>query len=174
MTPELISSRLALKPYTASLVTFQHISWLTNPEVMKYSEQRHVEHTERTQHIYLNSFGEGEYIWLLSVKPENTLKDIGTLTAYVDKHNNTANMGILIGEQSAWGRGYGIEAWQCVMHWLFEQIKVRKIECGTMLDNRAMRRIAHKSKMVVEGVQPQHFLLDGKPHDLLLYGRLRP
>lgn len=174
MTPELGSSRLTLLPYRASLVSPLHVSWLNDAEVVRLSEQRHIEHTERTQREYLNAFKPNDYIWLLTVKPETAFKEIGTITAFVDSHNKIANMGIMIGEKTAWGKGYGSEAWKCVMDWLFEQQKVRKIECGMMLDNRPMRRIATKCKMTVESVKPQHFLLDGSPHDLLLYGRLRP
>lgn len=151
------------------MVEPQHVAWLNDPGIVQYSEQRHKSHTERTQQIYLNSFGAGGHIWLIRDKD----RDIGTITAYISAPNKIADMGILIGERTAWGQGYGTEAWKCVMDWCFNDERMRKIECGTMLDNHAMRRIAVKNKMKCEAVRIQHFWLNDAPQDLLLYGRLR-
>ncbi len=172
MTPDLVSPRLLLRGYRASLVTQQHVGWLNDPEVVKYSEQRHKRHTEASQRTYLNSFGEHDHIWLMHDGSKKA--DIGTITAYVDPYNKIADMGILIGMHSYTGQGYATEVWGTVMDWLFKEKDVRKIECGTVLDNRAMRQVAVKNKMTCEAVRPQHFLLGGEPQDLLLYGRIRP
>lgn len=174
MTPQLTTNRLILRPYMASLVTPQHIGWLNNREVVRYSEQRHRTHTEETQHVYLNEKAKSphEHIWLIQIK--KSPRDIGTITANVDIHNRIADMGILIGEKEVHNMGYGTEAWKKVMSWLFDKPQnMRKIECGCMLDNRAMRRLTFKAGMTIEGVKLQHFFLDKKPHDALYYGRIR-
>ena len=170
MKPTLTTSRLILSPYTAGMVKDRHLLWLSDPEVVKYSEQRHREHTMETQHAYLNGFGPDQYIWLISPK---TYEAIGTITAYVDAPNQTADMGIMLG---AWrGKGFGLEAWQAVMGWLWEAYpELRKIECGMMFSNQPMRKLATKCGFKFEGMRWRHFLLDGKEEDCLLYGKFRP
>lgn len=165
MTPLLETTNLILEPYTASKVTYRHIGWLNDKEVVKYSEQRHHVHTIETQHDYLNRFPIGSYIWLIA-GPED---HIGTVTAYIDRFNRTANMGIMIGDRAAWGSGYGTEAWSAVMNYLYAD-GIEKIEAGMMLINGPMMTICKKTGMVLEGIKPKHFLVDNKRVDLVQYG----
>lgn len=160
---------LSLTPYTSSMVTPQHVAWLNDPEVVRYSEQRHIRHTLQTQVEYVSHFpNTPDIIWL--IKQDDS--DIGTITAMLDNMNGVANMGILIGEKSVWGKGYGTEAWVKVMCWLFDT-GIRKIEAGFALPNTGMRRICNKSGMKYEGSRPDHFLIDGKPEYLDLYGKFK-
>ena len=170
MTPKLETDRLTLSPFVAGFLKPEHVAWLNDPDVVKYSELRHYHHTEESQIAYLNSFKANEYIWL--IKAGKT--DIGTITAFVDPYNRIADMGILLGNKDAWGKGYASEAWKEVMRFLFEECDIRKIECGTMEQNQAMRRVAVKNKMVVEATRIQHFLWNDEPQAILYYYRLRP
>ena len=174
MSPEIHTKRLRLTPYVAGFVTKQHVDWLNDPEVTYFSDQKFIHHTLTTQHSYLNKLTSTEhnYIWLIKVAEA----DIGSITAFVNPYHRIANMGILMGDKHAWGKGYGAEAWGAVMKWLWkmEEPLIRKIECGTMQDNRGMRRVATKCGMDCESVRPGHFLLDGQPQALAMYGRFRP
>ena len=142
-----------------------HITWLNDKELMRYSEQRHRQHTPESQCEYLKGFDNvTSFIWNI-IRCEDHL--IGTITAYIDHDNEIANVGILIG----WPRqGYGTEAWQCVCNWVLVNW-VRKVECGCMRSNHGMRRICEKTGMSLEAQRRDHFLFEGKPEDLLLYGR---
>jgi ribosomal-protein-alanine N-acetyltransferase len=171
-TPALYSERLALFHYTWGDVTDRHVEWLNDPEVVRYSEQRHMLHTTSTQSDYLFNFKNhhaNDHIWRISLNEA----DIGTITAYVDDINKVANMGILVGDKSVWGKGYGTEAWSAVMNWLFAKRDIRKVEAGFALPNTGMRRICNKSGMKYEGSRPDHFLIDGKPEYLDLYGKFK-
>lgn len=148
----------------------EHVDWLNNPQVTRFSEQRHRQHTLMSQVEYLAAIPDGSYIWLLRLREQ--ILDIGTITAYVDENNKVANMGIMIGNTAAWGHGYGAEAWAAVMAWLFRN-GIRKIECGCMEANKAMAKLAAKVGMSPEGMIDNHFLLDGEPQALFLFGKMR-
>ena len=84
------------------------VDWLNDPDVVRYSEQRHRKHDEETQQQYLMDgpdvfreihVGHGNYTF------------IGTVSAYIDRPNGVADVGILIGDKASWGMGYGTEAW---------------------------------------------------------------
>lgn len=185
MTPALSTSRLLLRPYYAGMVTDDHVRWLNDPEVVRYSEQRHKRHTIESVHTYVNDLNttQGSYIWGIDVvavedsdsEACNALKPtlIGTITAHIDKPNGVANIGIMLGDRPLWGQGYGTEAWLAVCNWLFEQ-GVRKIEMGCHFENRAMRKLAMTCGMHLEGVRHDHFVVDGEPQHLLLYAKMRP
>jgi [ribosomal protein S5]-alanine N-acetyltransferase len=168
VTPTLLTERLILHPYTASKVVDRHVEWLNNSETTRYSEQRHTIHTLESQHTYLNKFPAGSAIWLITVNITNI--DIGSITAFVDSANRIADMGILIGESSVMGQAYGLEAWVEVMRFLFKS-GIRKVECGCMSRNTPMRLLAARCDMTLEGIRRDHFILDGKPDDLVQFGK---
>jgi [ribosomal protein S5]-alanine N-acetyltransferase len=170
MIPTLTTERLVLVPYEIERIRQQHINWLNDPNVARYSEQRHRRHTLATQSRYLQSKTELQPIWLIRIKNNGLSDDLGTIGANVDSYNQVADMEILIGEKALWGHGYGTEAWRAVMNYLFTY--VRKIEAGCMQDNDGMCEVCTKTGMRYEGFRLGHFLLNGQPHNLVMYGLL--
>jgi [ribosomal protein S5]-alanine N-acetyltransferase len=171
MTPTLATDRLTLRHLTKA--TPEQVRWLNDPEVMRYSEQRHQHHTQYSQMTYLNSFKEGSHIW--AILRIDSKKHIGNITATYDAPNRLADVGILIGEATHWGAGYGGEAWNAVCNWLLDKDggNVRKLEAGCMRANEAMMKIIAKSNFQHEGDRANHFLLGGNPVSAALFGRFR-
>jgi RimJ/RimL family protein N-acetyltransferase len=97
---------------------------------------------------------------------------IGTMTAHVDKPNRIADVGIMIGDQSFWGKGFGYDAWSSVCDWLLSN-GTRKIEAGCMSCNRSMMSICSHYGMMEEGRLEDHFLYHDVPMDLVMWGKLK-
>ena len=95
------------------------------------------------------------------------------MTAYVSPFHGTADVGIMVGRSSVWGRGIGQDAWETLLSWLFEQAKIRKVTAGTMRSNVAMVRIMERSGMMHEATRAGQELLDGIPQDLLYFAKFR-
>lgn len=171
MTPTLSTPRLVLRQLTKS--TSRQVSWLNDPEVVRYSEQRHREHSTYSQLVYINSFRENSHLWGLFRVDTNA--HIGNVSAIHDRENNVADVGVMIGETSLWGQGYATEAWGAACDWLLDKEggTVRKLEAGCMRDNAAMMKIILKNKFTVEGERANHFLLGGAPVGMVLFGRFR-
>jgi len=104
MTPTLSSEHLILKPQTRAYP--QQVAWLNDHAVMQFSEQRHKQHSLSTCRRYVDSFdGELSHIWAI----QNLQAEyVGSITAYKDKDNQIADMGVLIGKEF-WGKGYASE-----------------------------------------------------------------
>lgn len=165
-TPSLQTKRLSLIPYTTDLVSQNHVNWLNDLEVVKYSEQRHMHHSFTSQINYVAKFiSYGDHLWLIRTKN----KDIGSITLHVNNYNCRGNMGIMIGDKTQWGNGYGLEAWMEVLQFGLNKLGLHKVECGTMEPNLGMRRIAENG-MELEGILEDHFLVEGKNTALMLYG----
>ena len=166
----LVTRRLQLKPISwgrQSILAM--IRWLNDPDTMKFSEQRHKKHTFESQWNYLNSFNH-ERGRIREIHAGEHF--IGTITAYIDKPNLVADVGILIGEKNEWGKGYGSEAWQAFCDLLLVT-EVRKIEAGCMSINLGMISICEEYGMFEEGRRADHFIVEGKPYDMVQYGRLQ-
>lgn len=146
-----------------------YLKWLNNDAVMQFSEQRHITHTTGSQYEYLTSFTKTSNLFWEIQKDQTP---IGSITAYRNTANHTANIGIMIGETRYWNRGFASEAWDAVCQYLFEQ-NTRKIEAGCMASNHAMRSLLDKMEFTHEATIPGHFLRMGKPEDLYCYGKTR-
>lgn len=164
-TPTLETEYLVLKPlYHAS---GEGADWLNDPANVQFSEQRYKHHTLTTQQIYIRGFDHvTSHVWCIRRLTDNVA--VGRITAYRDIHNMIANMGILL-DHHWWRMGYGTAAWAAVLNYLL--MNMRKVEAGTMAENIGMQRICTKTGMIEEGRQSKHFLIDGKPVDLIHYGK---
>ncbi len=171
---KLTTARLTLEPFDQKFLTEKYVSWLNDPEVVRYSEQRHRKHTMKSCLDFFQSFrGSPNLFWAITLN-ENQSEHIGNITASVDIPNGVADVGILMGEKKYWGKGYGLEAWNAVMEFLFQKKEIQKITAGAMSTNLGMRSIMKRSGMVDDGVQKGHFLVDGQPVDAVYAVRLRP
>lgn len=171
MTPTISTARLSLRPLTK--VTSQNIGWLRNPDVVRFSEQRHRTHTISSQLRYVNSFDGPSHIWAIYVV--ETGRHIGNVTAMHDEPNRVSDVGIMIGDTTCWRKGYAGEAWSRVCAWLLDKDcgGVRKLEAGCSKDNVAMTKIITGSGFVQEGERLNHFLHADGPISMMLFGRMR-
>src|SRR5215475_15788978 len=113
MTPSLRSSRLILHAHSPALVTQEHVDWLNDKDLMRYSEQRHREHTLRTQLDYVRDESPQRKLWLIRCESV----DIGTLAAYVDENNKRCDLGILSGSSENQGQGCDAAEWTGVFNY---------------------------------------------------------
>lgn len=146
----------------------QQVQWLNDPEVVKYSEQRHHIHTLESQRRYYNLFTGSNLFLALYIGSDM----IGTMTVYTDDYNNVADVGIMIGNREMWGLGYGFEAWELVCDHLFKT-GTRKIEAGYAAPNTAMMTICERYGMEREGIRQRHFLIDGQTANLVHWGKFK-
>ena len=161
------TKRLYLLPPTPKDIRKQ-IDWLNDPEVVQYSEQRYKKHDLRTQCEYVESMSPPNHLWAI----QHNDWPIGSISARVDKHNSVADLGILIGDRSQWGKGLGLEAWKAVMEFLFSH-GIRKIEAGHMDKNKAMFAVCKNSGMKIEGGRYQHFDFGNYEYStMVLWGKL--
>jgi ribosomal-protein-alanine N-acetyltransferase len=170
MTPTLSTARLILRPLVKP--SQRQVDWLRDPDVVRFSEQRHHTHTLASCLRYIQSLA-GGHIWGLWTTAD---RHIGNIAAAVDAPNNIADLSILIGETGQWGQGYGTEAWREAARWLLDKDggALRKLEAGCMAVNAPMRRLLDRTGFQFEGERKNHFLWQaGQPVGAVYYGRFR-
>lgn len=166
----LIGAKVKLRPFAEKDITHEYIDWLNDPLVMRFSNQRFLKHDRDSCRRYLASF-EGSPNLFVSVRRRDNEQAIGTMTAYVALWHGTADLGIMIGDRSAWGHGYGQDAWDRMTKFLLDEQGLRKITCGTLACNEAMIRLAMRSGMELEGRRKAQELIDGEPVDILYFAQ---
>ena len=162
------TSRLLLLPFSEQFLTKRYISWLNDKHLMQFSEQRHRIHTEASCRNYWRIQLSSDNLFLAITKIDDN-SHIGNITVAIDPHNSSADIGILIGEKSEIGQGYGCEAWNGVMGYLFQDRSVRKITGGAMATNTPMINIFVKSGMKLEATRPNHYVVKGPAVAVVYY-----
>lgn len=163
---------VTLVKFTENHITEKYLSWLNDKEIVKYSNQRFVKHSKESSLEYLASFLENQNLFL-AILDTKTHITIGTMTAYINLNHNTADIGILIGEKSSWGKGYGYRSWCLLVDWLLDIQKVRKVTAGTSSKNIGMINILRKSNMQREAIRKSQEIFDGIETDIFLFSKFK-
>lgn len=85
----------------------------------------------------------------------------------------TAVLGIMIGNKSYWGQGYGTDAVRTLCGFLFDRFRLRRIQLDTWAGNdRAIKSYA-KVGFQIEGRLREAAIVNGQPMDQVVMGLLR-
>lgn len=148
-------------------LTARYVAWLNDPEIVRYSEQRHRTHSLESCSAYAKSFeGTPNFLWAVVAKDER-LGHIGNLNAYVDSRQGLADVGIIIGERAAQGLGLATEAWIAACDHLLRDIGIRKVTAGTLAVNESMLRVIARTGMVEDGRRIRHYSWNGSEIDVV-------
>jgi ribosomal-protein-alanine N-acetyltransferase len=170
---KLFGEKTLLKKFESNFITKKYVDWLNDPVTVRYSNQRFNQHSIESCKKYLKSFSDTQNIFFAVIRSSDQ-ELIGTMTAYINTQHGTADVGILIGAQSVWGKGFGIDAWNVMLEFLFKEKKIRKVTAGTVRSNIGMIRIMEKSGMQLEATRPKQMVFDSKEEDVLLFGKFSP
>lgn len=166
------TARARLVPFTHAHIRAEYIQWLNDPELMRFSNQRFLRHSPESCARYLATFESTDNLFV-AVERESDGRLIGTMTVYFDARHGRADVGILIGEPSARGCGFGLEAWIAMMGYLFDVRWVRKITAGAMAENTAMCRLAERAGMQIDGIRRRHNMCEDRAVDVVHYAAFR-
>jgi aminoglycoside 6'-N-acetyltransferase len=82
------------------------------------------------------------------------------------------NIGIELAPEQR-GKGYGVEAQQLLVEYLFSVSPIMRVEASTDIANRAEQRALEKAGFTREGVARKAQWRNGAWHDLAVYSKLR-
>ncbi len=168
---EIITERLKIIPFSEKFLTAKYVGWLNDKETMKFSDQRFYTHSLKSCREYFLSFTNSRNsFWAITYENGH----VGNMTVYKDVLHNVADISIMVGERSLWGKGIGLEAWNGMCNFLFQTDSVRKITAGTLEVNFGMLSIMKKSNMQPDGIRIKHCLIDGRAVDMIHMALFNP
>ncbi|MBM3492508.1 MAG: GNAT family N-acetyltransferase [Alphaproteobacteria bacterium] len=159
--------RLALMPFGPEHLNERYVGWLNDPQVVRWSEQRHRRHDLSSCQAYAERFAQSpDYFWAI-VANDPALGHVGNLTATLDPPNGVADLAILIGDKAAWGKGLGGEAFELACRFLLLERGLRKVTAGTAMENAGMLAIMRKLGMRPDGRRVRQLVIDGREMDVV-------
>lgn len=91
----------------------------------------------------------------------------------VDWKNSVATVGIFIGNKDYWGNGYGNDAMNILISFIFNQMNINKIRLISYSFNKRAIKSFEKCGFVIEGILRKEVFKDGVYYDKIAMGILR-
>lgn len=158
--------RVRLVPLDLQLHLDNYMRWLNDPDVTRYlgmylpvsrlSEKAFFERTART---------DDSIIW--AVHDENDRHIGGTGLHNINWRSRSAVSGIVIGDKSVWGRGYGTEVMLVRTRWAFEELGLHRIESECFIENDASAKCLERAGYSRIGIARQKRWRNGVWHDCI-------
>ncbi|UCC69230.1 MAG: GNAT family N-acetyltransferase [Armatimonadota bacterium] len=163
-------AHVRLRPITEADLP-DYVEWLNDPEV-----------TEFTQ-VEGPCTLEGEREWFQRVTaPDSHTRNwaieangrhIGNCALMLHESGEIAGFGIIIGDKTQWGKGYGTAALREVLRIGFEEMGLQRVHLTAFAGNTRGLRCYEKCGFQREGVRRRHYLKRGRWCDVVCMGILR-
>lgn len=150
-----------------------YLCWLLDEEVNQYLELRfNLPKSEEEIWDYVNSINKSSDTILFGIFDRLTDLHIGNIKiGPINPHHKFADIGLLIGNKSLWGRGYGSSAIKLACDYAFTELGVEKLTAGCYAENLGSFYSFVKQGFVQEGVLRNQWLFKEKRQDGYLLGK---
>lgn len=167
------SDRLFLRDLQLDDVGEDYVSWLNDPEVNQYLESRWARHTLEDVRSYVSEHASSPDEAFLAICTKPSGKHIGNIKiGPIDRSHGTADIGLMIGDKTAWGFGYATEAISLATHFAFEELGLRRLTAGAYRENAGSTRAFERCGYRIEGLLREHRISGDRATDVVLVGIL--
>ncbi len=169
---ETADERVFLKILSEEDVSPVYVDWLNNYEVVKYTEQRHLNHTLKSVAKFVSEKYHSESEFLFGIYYNNN--HVGNIKIgpinFFHKHSEIS---FFIGDKHCWGKGIITTAIGSIVNIAFNILDVERLTASTYEDNKASMNALLKNEFVTEGRRIKHMILEGERTDIIPLARLR-
>jgi RimJ/RimL family protein N-acetyltransferase len=153
-------------------VTNAYVEWLNNTEINRYLESRFQEHSLDSTKSFVESMIQSPNNLLFGIRSLALERHVGNIkVGPIDYHHGLAEIGLMIGDREAWGKGIATDAITAVSNVSRYQLGIRKVTAGCYASNLGSSKAFQRAGFMIEAVRKDHFLLDGVTEDLLLLAK---
>lgn len=162
--------RVRLVPLDRTLHLENALIWFNDPEITA-TMKLNLGVSRRQEELFFERAevpNGRDFVWAIHDETERHIGFIGLHE--INWRHRWATGGLVLGERSAWGRGYATDAVRVRTKFAIDKLNLHRIEGHTM--NPAMKRVYEKCGYHHEGVLRRKFWRDGQWHDADYYAIL--
>jgi RimJ/RimL family protein N-acetyltransferase len=166
--------RIYLRELRLSDVNEDYYRWMNDAEVTQYLESRFSDNSlESIRNYVAGKQGKQDCIFLAIVLKEGN-RHIGNIKLEpINRIHSHAELGIIIGSKTVWGKGYATEAIRLAVDYAFHKLNLHRVTAGCYSNNEFSIKAFKKVGFEIEGVRKEHFLSNGRYVDHVLLGITR-
>ncbi len=154
----------------------RYFEWLRDLDVvtsiyrLEYLMPIQFQEVEKYVHVLLSSKKD----CFFAIYRKDTNEFIGTQRiGHIDWRAGIGDIGVLIGDKSAWGKGFATQAVSVACKYAFSTLSLRRLTGGTPETNTAMAECFKRIGFQQEGKLRKHLLINGEYCDHILYGLMK-
>ena len=172
--PFLIGNRIYLRNLEGADLEGPWLDWLNDYEITRFLETGSFPTTHEGIGRYYQDVVQNPNNVMLAIVDKASDGHIGNIKlGPINRFHRVADLAIMIGDKSCWGKGYGREAWELMVSYGFERLDLHKITLGVYADHHAAVKTYEKVGFKVEGTLGKHLFREGSYHDKYVMGLLR-
>lgn len=164
-------NRIYLRRIKISDVKRNYCAWMNDPEVVRYTESRFKKWQIQALKNYVRAISRnpGSVMLAMILKDKDT--HIGNIKiGPIDYKHKFADIGIIIGEKSLWGKGFAVEALKLAIKYAFNRLKIHKLTAGIYANNTGSLRAFKKAGFITEGLLKKQYVYKASYVDAVLLG----
>lgn len=170
---ELRGEIVLLRAISPADVGPRYVSWMNDPEVVKYTESRFEPHTTMSLQAYLNGVLADPDSIMWAICAADNREHVGNIKlGPVNWRHGFGDVGIIVGDRACWGRGVATESISLLCSYAFEELNLHKLTASMYAPNIGSRRAFEKCGFQLEGIKRSQYLFDGRYVDLLVMGKV--
>jgi RimJ/RimL family protein N-acetyltransferase len=166
--------RVYLRPLEREDLAGDYRNWINDHNVTRYIEAGTFPLTDDELESFFEFNLKSPNNILFAIVEKKTGRHIGNAQIKnINWVHRTASRGILIGEKSCWGKGYGLEVANLLAEYAFERLNLNKLKSSTCAANAAVQKLNERAGYTLEGEAREEFFCDGKYYNRANWGLLR-
>ena len=123
MTTSLVGRKVSLRILTIDDVDGKYAGWMNDEETTQFLESRGRSYSIEDLKSYVEKIKECKSDILFGIFENDNNMHVGNIKiGKIDSFHMHAEIGIMIGDKSCWGKGYGTEAIGLVMKYAFNEL----------------------------------------------------
>jgi len=160
---------LSLKIFDKSFIGEKYLSWLEDPETVRFLEIRFKKFDLQDLYDYYNSIDwKSRYFFALVDTVDNT--HIGNATLYnVNSHHLTFDLGLIIGDKKYWGGHYSEYSVALLLYYAFEILKMRRFFGGAISRNFKTIFLLKKMGFELSHIKKEAYIFEGELVSQIVY-----
>jgi ribosomal-protein-alanine N-acetyltransferase len=167
------TGRLLLETLTHDNMSTDYLTWLQDPEVIKYLEVRHTVRSDDTIREFVQDMLMSTDDLLMGIFLKKERRHIGNIKlGPVNWRERRAFIGLMIGDKTCWGKGYATEAIDGMCYVAFDVLALKRVEAGAYVSNKRSIKAFLNADFSREEVRKGQYSLDGHPEDHVILGRV--
>lgn len=163
------TEKTGLRPLTVADATDEYLKWMNDNEVTRGLETGIFPTTKESLVSFVERTTGSKDNVFLAIIDKSSGKHIGNIKLgninWVHRHGE---LGILIGDKNAWGKGFGTDACQLLVEYAFGKLNLNKVWLAVFSNNLSAIKVYKRLNFVEEGRLQQHVFSEGKFEDKIL------
>lgn len=163
----IMGDRLYLRPYRKEDLKLMY-KWMNDREILSLVGEVRPWSEEVLSDFYDKVKNDKDRAWFSIVLKEEdrVIGETGLLRVFWDWR--TTDLTIEINEKDVWNKGYGTEAIQLMLSWIFETLGFHRVSIGVVGFNKRALHFYEKNGFKKEGVLREGYLYEGKFYDFIM------